>query len=666
MHISVKNFKKLICIVLTLVMVIPCLCFKPVNAVTTFTESQDCIDLIKSTEGFSKYKYWDYSQWTIGYGTGCGADEYPNGITEAQAETLLRKYTAAFADYVNGFAQKNNIQLTQNQFDALVCICYALGNMFDAYGDFDLKTILLNGSENYSFLQIAKAFGEWRKAGGEVLQGMVKRRELETQLFLKDRTDYKSEVWRVNDESGVNLRASASTASDKTGYMVMNTIFAITDKKTGSDGILWGKTSYEGKTHWVALDYCTYMVGGPIGYTENNNNNNNTQDPTETTDPTGSTGSTTVSEKWKITSDDGVKLRSGPGLNYEQIGYVPYNAQITVTSTTECDGYLWGKTTYDSKSGWCVLDYAVRISEQQLEGTTLKSIYISQKPTKTTYNEGDQLDLSGLIVKAVYSDGTEKITVDYDVSGFESVEGTYDVKVTYLKKTTSFRVTVEGKKLTAIKIESIPDKTIYQIGEGLAIKGLKVMATYSNNTTEELKNFYLEGIDGFSKTAGKKKITVSANDLTAEFEVEVTEKVLTDIQITSAPEMTSYVIGQDLDDSGLIVHAVYSNGTKNVINDYSISGYNPKETGEQTVNVNYNGFSDSFTVDVAELGVYELPGDLDGNGTRDIFDLVLLNKYIDENICDFEDERKYLTDVNLDGYTNAKDIEALSRIVSEQ
>jgi len=666
MHTSTKTLNKLVCIILALVMILPCIPAKQVNAVKTYTESQDCIDLIKSTEGFSKYKYWDYSQWTIGYGTRCEADEYPNGITEAEAEKLLREFTGDFADYVNGFLQKNNVNVTQNQFDALVCICYALGCMFDAYGDFDLKTILLNGSENYSFLEIAQAFGEWRKAGGEVLQGLVKRRELETKLFLKDRTDYTSEVWRVNDESGVNLRSSNSASSTKTGYMVMNTIFAITDKKTGSDGILWGKTSYEGKTHWVALDYCTYMVGGPIGYTENNNNNNNnTTDTPDATEPTEGGSSTTTTEKWKITSDDGVKLRSGPGLNYEQIGYVPYNAQITVTSTTECDGYLWGKTTYDGKNGWCVLDYAVRVSEPALEGTTIKAIYIAQKPDKTTYNEGEQLSLSGLIVKAVYSDGSEKITVDYEVSGYEPTEGTYDVKVKYLNKTTSFRVTVDGKKLTAIEIESVPDKTVYQIGEGLAIKGLKVKGTYSNNTTEELKDFYLENVDGFSKTAGTKKITVSANDLTADFEVEVTEKILTGIEVTSVPTVTNYSIGQDLDESGMVVHAVYSNGTKNVIDDYSITGFDSVSAGEKTITVKYNGFTDNFNVAVDEPDSYELPGDLDGNGIRDIYDLVLLNKYIDGE-CEFDKDRIYLTDVNLDKYVNQKDIEALSRIVSEQ
>ncbi len=651
MKTSVKTSNKLICVVLAFIMLISGINIEA-KAVTKLTASQDCIDLIKKLEGFHGTKYWDYSQWTIGYGTACGADEYPNGITEAEAEKLLKNYVKTFSDCVNNFASKNNITLKQNQFDALVSMTYSLGDLWTAYDEFDLKTILIDGSSKHSFLEIAKAFGEWRKAGGSILQGLVTRRELEAQLFLKDRTDNKSEVWRVTDESGVNLRSSASASSTKTGYMVMHTIFAITETKNGSDGIRWGKTSYEGKTHWVALDYCTHMVGGPL-----TNDNSNSEDDNNT--------QTTTSEIWKITSDNGVKLRSGPGLNYEQVGYIPYNAQITVTSTTKCDGYLWGKTTYDGENGWCVLDYAVRVSEQTLIGTTLKSIYVARKPDKLTYNEGEQLDISGLILKAVYSDGSEKITLDYEVSGFQSTEGTYDIKVTHLNKSTSFQVTVEGKKLTELEILSPPDKTVYQIGEGLAIKGLKVKGVYSNNTEEELSDFYLENVEGFSKTAGNKKITVSASDLTAEFEVEVTEKTLTDIEITSLPVVTNYVIGQQLNNDGLIVHAVYSDGTKNVVTDYTISGYNTSSIGEQTITVKYSGCTDAFNVNVLEPDVYELPGDLDGSGSRDIFDLVLLNKYID-GTCEFEAERIYLADVNLDGVVNDKDVEALSRIVSEQ
>lgn len=660
---TIKSIKRIFCIIITVVLIFPGL---PVKAATKMTAGQDCIDLIKSTEGFSKYKYWDYSQWTIGYGTACGANDYPNGITEAEAEKELKKFVTAFADCVNNFAADYNINLTQNQFDALVCMSYALGNLWYVYDEFDLKTILINGSENYSFLEIAKAFGEWRKAGGEVLQGLVKRRQLETQLFLKDRTDYSSEVWRVNDESGVNLRQSAGTSSTKTGFMVMNTIFAVTEKKS-SGGLTWGKTYYEGKEQWCALDYCDYMVGGPLGQ----GGTITTTKPLSTTAPSGSTNPTqpsgeTTTEKWKITSDDGVKLRSGPGTNYSQVGYIPYNKQITVTATEKAGGYLWGKTSYDGKEGWCVLDYAERISDQQLSGSTLKSIYISQKPTKVTYKEGEQLDLSGMVVKAVYSDNSEKVIVDYKVEGFESKEGTYDVKVSYMEKTSSFRVTVEGKVLTGISIESGPDKKIYKTGEGLQIKGLTVIGKYSNNTTEELKKFYLEGVDGFSKTTGKKTITVSVDDFTADFEIEVTEKSLSGIEITSLPDITNYSMGQQFSKDGMIVHALYDNGTKTVIEDYTITGFNSQQVGEQTLTVSYSGFTDSFTINVVEPGTYDLPGDLDGNGVRDIFDLILLNNYIENGKYEFDSNRLYLADVNLDGFINLKDVEALSQIVSNQ
>lgn len=665
MNNKLKSFKKFFCVVITVIMILPCFSVT-VSAASKLTASQECIDLIKQVEGFSKYKYWDNSQYTIGYGTACGADEYPNGITEAEAEKLLKKYVSSFSDYVNNFASKNNITLKQNQFDALVSMCYSLGNLFDAYGSFDLKTILLNRSDKYSFLEIAKAFGEWRKAGGKILSGLVKRRQLETALFLKDRTDNTCEVWRVSDSSGINLRQSSSSSSTKTGFMVDHTIFSVTEKVKGSDGYTWGKTLYEGKTQWCALDFCTYMVGGPI-----KGSSTATTTPAVTTAASGSS-----SEKWKITSDDGVKLRSGAGTSYSQVGYVPYNAEIVVTETKSADGYTWGKTTYDGVNGWCVLDYAKKITTTAATtktttaatAATLKSIYISQKPDKTTYNEGDPLDLKGMVVKSVYSDGTEKIIVDYEVSGFESKEGSYDIKVSYKNKTSSFRVTVNGKKLTGIEIASQPDKKLYKTGEGLQIKGLVVNGIYSNNTKEEIQKFYLDGIDGFSKTVGKKKIKVLVNDLTAEFEVEVTEKSLTGITITSLPEITEYVQGQKFDKSGLIVHATFDNGTKTLIDNYELSAFDPQLLGVQTIKVSYNGFSESFDVNVIERDIYELPGDLDGNGVRSVTDLIMLNSYLENGEAEskIEKERYYLMDVNLDGKVNADDVDALSKIISEQ
>ena len=80
------RFKKILCILVSAAF---CVHFYPVYAAEDMRVSQECIELIKAAEGFSRYKYWDYSQWTIGYGTGVSEDEYPDGITEAEAEQLL-------------------------------------------------------------------------------------------------------------------------------------------------------------------------------------------------------------------------------------------------------------------------------------------------------------------------------------------------------------------------------------------------------------------------------------------------------------------------------------------------------------------------------------------------------------------------------------------------
>ena len=659
MKAKMTSFNKIICVILALIMIIPTAAPR-VKAYSNFSVGQDAVDLIKSTEGFQSTKYWDYSQWSIGYGTRCGADEYPNGISEAEAERLLRNYANEFGRYVNNFANRYDITLTQNQFDALVCLTYALGDLWTAYDEFDLKTILINGSENYSFIRIARAFAEWRVAGGEVLQGLVNRRQKEIQLFLKNRTSPNQQVYRVDSEGGMNLRSGPSTDYSVTGRMVYNYIFCITEAVTGSDGSIWGKTNYEGKDQWISLAYCVEYVGGPVPL-------DGKARPVATAAPsvTQASSSTQVSETWKITSPDGVNLRTGPGTNYERVAILDTNQQITVTEKVKNGGYEWGKTTVNGKTGWCALDYAVLISSQTIPGATLKSIYLKTKPSKTEYIEGEKLDTTGMNVMAVYTDGTEKEVKDYEISGFESKEGSYNVTVTYMKKTAMFRVNVKPRMLLGIEVDTPPEKTTYKTGEGLSLKGLKVNGIYEGNVTMPIEDFYLEDVDGFSSTPGTKTITITKDDFKTEFSVQVTEKTATGIKITNLPLKTEYVVGQKLNTEGMIVHAIYENGRKNVIEDYTVTGYDPKKLGEQTIVVSYNDYKDTFVVNVSEADETELYGDLDGNGTRDIFDLMLLNKYIN-GTTEFDESREYLTDVNLDGYTDIRDVEALSLIVSEQ
>lgn len=627
-------------LLLSAAMLMPLFCVKAGNAMKA---GQDCIDLIKEAEGFSQYKYWDYSQWTIGYGTGVGADEYPDGITEEEAEQLLKDALGTYEGYVNKFADKYDIELKQNQFDALVSLSYNMGNIWSAYDDFDLKNYLIDGSEKHSFLEIAKGFGEWRKAGGSVLQGLVNRREEETKLFLSDRTDSDSEIWRVNTESGINLREDAGISAEKSGFLMYNTIYEVTEKKM-CDGSLWGKTYADGKEQWCVLDFSKYMVGGPIDYE-------------------GGSENTGKSEKWRITSENGVNLREGPGLGYKSLDVLDYKTEFSVTNTVEADEHIWGKTKYNNKDGWVALTYAERVSDQEFDAAVLTGIYLKSEPEKKKYNEGDMLSLEGIEVMAKYSDGTEKTVTDFTVDGYEPTAGEHEVVITYMEKTAKFKVTVSKKQLKKIEITTPPTKTVYKQGEELDTTGMVVEAVYDNDSREEITDYAVGELDS---TAGTKTIQVEYKDFKAYFVVEVTEKQMTKLVITRLPDKTEYVLGQQLDLTGMIVYAYFDNGSKNQITAYSFDGYNPQIEGVQTITIAYNGFRQSFDVTVSEPDMYELPGDVNDDGVRDIFDLVLLNRFINEGREEFPSDRVYLADINGDGLYDQKDLDALSRIVSEQ
>ena len=88
------------------------------------------------------------------------------------------------------------------------------------------------------------------------------------------------------------------------------------------------------------------------------------------------------------------------------------------------------------------LEKAVKELELRPE---LASIRITP-PAKVVYQVGDEIDLIGLQVIAVYSDGTEVPVTDYEVSGYDGAkEGKQTVTVSYGGKTAAFEVTVNKK-----------------------------------------------------------------------------------------------------------------------------------------------------------------------------------------------------------------------------
>lgn len=147
--------------------------------------TEQMIALLKSKEGFRATAYWDYSQYSIGYGSACGKDEYPNGITKAQADVLLRQMLQGFEEKLDSFLTENNISLSDNQYDALISLSYNIGSGW--MKNSALSALLKSGF--YSTNELASAMGIWchvKESGGDYVihDGLVSRRMAELRVFL--------------------------------------------------------------------------------------------------------------------------------------------------------------------------------------------------------------------------------------------------------------------------------------------------------------------------------------------------------------------------------------------------------------------------------------------------------------------------------------------------
>lgn len=145
--------------------------------------SEYCVQIRKETEGFSSMPYSDGTGYYIGYGTSCTPSDYPDGITEYEAEELLRSSLKKFAADINEFLRQYDITLTQSQFDSLCLLSYTLGSAWlDA--DYTLPSILIDGIENYTDAEIASAFAVWSHIGTSVSEHLVSLRLQEAKMFL--------------------------------------------------------------------------------------------------------------------------------------------------------------------------------------------------------------------------------------------------------------------------------------------------------------------------------------------------------------------------------------------------------------------------------------------------------------------------------------------------
>ena len=136
--------------------------------------SAEGIALIKKFEGLELDSYQcSANVWTLGYGHTQGVAE-GDSCSEEEAEIILVNDLKEFETYVNALV---DVELDQNQFDALVAWTFNLGPT-------NLRTsTLLKKLNAGDYNDVPSEIKRWNRAGGQVLDGLIRRREAAALLF---------------------------------------------------------------------------------------------------------------------------------------------------------------------------------------------------------------------------------------------------------------------------------------------------------------------------------------------------------------------------------------------------------------------------------------------------------------------------------------------------
>ena len=146
-------------------------------------------------------------------------------------------------------------------------------------------------------------------------------------------------------------------------------------------------------------------------------------------------------------------IRGAAEENYTEESWAAYEEVLAQAKKVLADAYATQEE----------VDQAVKdlAEAQKALVAAVKSLTVTA-PAKTVYAFGEELDLAGMEVVAVYADGTTKtIDKDYEVSGYDAEKtGTQTITVTFEGVSATFEVLVE-EKIVELPFEDVKEDEWY-------------------------------------------------------------------------------------------------------------------------------------------------------------------------------------------------------------
>lgn len=236
----------------------------------------------------------------------------------------------------------------------------------------------------------------------------------------------------------------------------------------------------------------------------------------------------------------------------------------------------------------------------------IKSVKLIQEPDKLDYKYGQAIEVIGGLLEVETNSGTkETIPLEQNmISGYNPSElGEQTIKIKYNGEfiEDTFKVNVEDY-VKGLKIIA-PDKTAYEIGEELELAGGKVQVMMASGKVLEEVELDAEEVtlsEFDPELQGLQVIKVIYKEMEGNFEVTVSD-VIIGIELVTPPDKTTYEYGENLLTDGAALKITTKSGSITIPVIYEMcSGYNASSPGTQTITVTYEGFKDTFKVNVKE------------------------------------------------------------------
>ena len=303
---------------------------------TGMKTSDELIALLKFEEGFCKYPVWDYSQYTVGYGTRCPSDMVSyymkHGITDKEAEALLRD-TLANTEYLLNvkMIEKYGLELTQGQFDALVSFSYNMGPGWITSTSQNIHKQVAAGATGNTIID---ALSRWCKAGGEVKSFLIRRRLSESYMYLE------GQYAHTPPDNYCYVKYSGNGGSVGQSVQGYNADYQGAPTGTATHGNYTFSGWYTARSGGEKVEVLTKELNGTTLYARWNEQEY--EEPELFEEPI----------VVKVTVDE-LNLRKGPGTNYARVGSASAGDQFEVWQIEKGGSYTWGYY----KGGWIALEY---------------------------------------------------------------------------------------------------------------------------------------------------------------------------------------------------------------------------------------------------------------------------------------------------------------------